>query len=181
MLKPQDIVVLLKLLAHPDHLDWPQHQLATQLCLSASAINASLARLNESGLLNLGITDKRYQPVIAACEELLIYSVKYFFPGTLGEYTRGIVTSYAAPTFKKRIVIGNTPVPIWPHAEGNQLGVALEPLYPSVPKSIMKHPDQLFYDLLVLVDAIRSGRARERSLAIKLLREKLGNETHLAN
>lgn len=54
MLKPQDIVVLLKLLAHPDHLDLPQHQLAAQLCLSSSAINASLARLNESGLLNLG-------------------------------------------------------------------------------------------------------------------------------
>ena len=115
-------------------------------------------------------------PSRAACEECLISGVKYFFPAKLGGLTRGIVTSYAAPVFKKQIVIGDTPVPIWPYAEGDQLGLALEPLYSSVPKSVMQYPDQLFYDLLALVDAIRSGRARERNMAIKLLREKLHGE-----
>ena len=31
----------------------------------------------------------------------------------------------------------------------------------------------LFYEMLVLVDAIRSGRVRERDMAIKLLRERI--------
>jgi len=51
--------------------------------------------------------------------------------------------------------------------------MALEPLYRSVPQSITKHPDPLFYDMLVLIDAIRIGRARERNIAIKLLKEKI--------
>ncbi|MDF1929972.1 hypothetical protein PGH45_07720 [Legionella pneumophila] len=47
----------------------------------------------------------------------------------------------------------------------------MEPLYLSVPEALAKHPDQTFYELLVLIDAIRSGRARERKIAIELLRE----------
>ncbi|HAT9352045.1 TPA: hypothetical protein ACQDGJ_003205, partial [Legionella pneumophila] len=57
--------------------------------------------------------------------------------------------------------------------EGDHRGLALEPLYRSVPQSITKHPDQIFYELLVFIDAIRTGRARERALAIKLLRERI--------
>ena len=91
----------------------------------------------------------------------------------MGGYTRGIVTSYAAPIFKKHIALGQDPVPVWPYAEGNQQGLALEPLYPSVPQSITEYPDAVFYDLLTLIDAIRQGRSRERSIAIKLLKEKL--------
>jgi hypothetical protein len=115
-------------------------------------------------------------PIKAACEECLISGVKYFFPVELGSYTRGIATSYAAPIFEKHILLGNDPIPVWPYAEGNQRGVALEPLYRSVPNSITQHPDQLFYELLVLVDAIRSGRVRERNIAIKLLKERINYE-----
>jgi hypothetical protein len=174
MLKPQDIVILLKLLASPDHLDWSQHQLAFHLCLSASAINASLARLNKSGLLRLGIANHRYQPVKSACEEFLISGVKYFFPANLGDYTRGLATSYGAPIFKDKIILGEDPIPVWPSAEGDKRGIALEPLYHCVPTSLIQHPDQNFYDLLALVDAIRHGRARERKIAITLLKNKLG-------
>jgi len=96
---------------------------------------------------------------------------KYFFPVQLGTYTRGIATSYAAPIFEKDLLIGDDPIPVWPHGEGDRRGVALEPLYRSVPNSVVQYPDPLFYKLLVLIDAIRSGRARERNIAIKLLRE----------
>lgn len=115
-------------------------------------------------------------PIKAACEECLISGVKYFFPGELGAYTHGIATSYAAPVLKKLIRIGRDPIPVWPYAEGAQQGVALEPLYRSVPHSVIKYPDLLFYDLLTLVDAIRSGRARERNIAAKLLKEKCNDK-----
>ena len=51
-------------------------------------------------------------------------------------------------------------------------------LYSSVPESVTKHPDPLFYDLLTLIDAIRSGRVRERNIAIKLLREKIHHKSY---
>ena len=108
-----------------------------------------------------------------AVEECLVSGVKYFFPAEIGTYTRGIATSYAASVFEKYIRVGGNPIPVWPDAEGDQRGVALEPLYRSVPRSIIQYPDQDFYEMLVFVDAIRSGRVRERDIAIKLLREKL--------
>lgn len=73
-------------------------------------------------------------------------------------------------------LIGSDPIPVWPYGEGDKRGLAVEPLYRSVPQSITQFPDQLFYELLVLVDAIRFGRARERNIAIKLLKEKIKND-----
>ena len=176
MLKSQDIVILLKLLAHADHLNWSQHQLATHLCLSSSAINASLSRLAKSGLLLLEGNRQRYELVLPACEELLISGVKYFFPAEWGEHTAGLPTSYAAPVFKAKITVGHDPIPVWSCAEGKQRGLALEPLYHCVPSALLHYPDQAFYDLLALVDAIRAGRARERTMAVQLLKERLQHD-----
>jgi len=149
--------------------------------MSASEVNAGIKRLVLSGLLSPVITDDpknkvTLMPSKSACEECLISGVKYFFPVQLGAYTRGIATSYAAPILEKHLILGDDPIPVWPYGEGDRRGLALEPLYSSVPKSVAQFPDQLFYELLVLVDVIRSGRARERNIAIKLLKEKLHGE-----
>jgi hypothetical protein len=42
-------------------------------------------------------------------------------------------------------------------------GPAIQPLYPSVPGAARRLPE--LYDLLALVDALRTGRARERAMA----------------
>jgi len=187
MLKPQDIVILLKLLSM---LTLPksqregllsQNKLANYLCISVSEVNAGMKRLVLAGLLSPVMTDDPKNKIILipnkfACEECLISGVKYFFPVQLGAYTRGIATSYAAPLLEKHLILGDDPIPVWPYGEGDRRGLALEPLYSSVPKSLAQFPDQFFYDLLVLVDVIRSGRARERNIAIKLLKEKLHGE-----
>ncbi|NCT57129.1 MAG: hypothetical protein GW760_05385 [Legionella sp.] len=187
MLKPQDIVILLKILSTmmlikdtPDEMT--QSKLATHLCMSASEVHAGIKRLVLSGLLGTVIKETTtphkivFMPIKSACEECLISAVKYFFPVQIGTYTRGIATSYAAPLFKKHIFLGDDPVPVWPYAEGDQRGLALEPLYRSVPQSITQYPDPSFYELLVLIDAIRSGRVRERNIATKLLKERISNE-----
>ena len=181
MLKPQDIVILLKLLSKINSLPdepWSLSQLATYLCMSTSEIHAGVKRLVLSGLLGLGYREDKpiYLPIISACEECLISGIKYFFPAELGAYTRGIATSYAAPIFAKHILLGDDPIPVWPYAEGDQRGLALKPLYSSVPYSLTQYPDQLFYELLTLIDAIRSGRVRERNVAIKLLKERINYE-----
>ena len=186
MLKAQDIVILLKILSmmtlsksHPDQL-LSQNKLAICLCISISEVNAGIKRLVCSGLLGLISKEDSHKkillPIKAACEECLISGVKYFFPAQLGSEMRGIATSYAAPVFAGQLVMGNDPIPVWPHPEGDRRGYALEPLYRSVPHSLIQYPDPLFYELLALVDAIRAGRARERILAIKLLKEKINHE-----
>ena len=180
MLKPQDIVILLKILASltqsKDQVgELTQKKLATHLCMSISEVHAGIKRLILARLLApVSMHQQRILlPVTVACEECLLSAVKYFIPVQLGAYTRGIATSYAAPVLTKHIVIGNDPIPVWPDAEGDRRGLALEPLYRSVPRSVRQFPDPIFYELLVLIDAIRSGRARERNLAAKFLKEQM--------
>lgn len=171
MLKPQDCIILVKLLANPG-VDWSQRQLAKALCISLAEINAGIKRLGEAGLLRKDKKEKLF-PNINAAEEFLVSGIKFFFPGKLGEYTRGIPTGVAAPIFHGVIAMGNDPIPVWPDAFGDEKGVALEPLHPSVPKSLRENPDPVFYDILVLIDAIRTGRPRERNLATIYLKEKI--------
>jgi hypothetical protein len=149
--------------------------------MSVSEVNAGTKRLVESGLLGpVYPEDSKTKvillPIKAACEECLISAVKYFFPAELGAYTMGLPTSYAAPVFEKQSMLGDDPVPVWPHGGGTHRGLALQPLYSSVPESLIQFPDTLFYGLLALVDAIRSGRARERNIAVELLRSKINED-----
>lgn len=172
MLKPQDCIVLIKLLANPGK-EWSQRELAKTLCISLAETNAGIKRLGDAGLLR---KDKgKLFPNTYAAEEFLVSGIKFFFPAKLGEYTRGIPTAVAAPIFQDKIALGNDPIPVWPDAVGEKKGVALPPIYPSIPRALREHPDQAFYELLVLIDAIRAGRARERNLATALLKEKLKN------
>jgi hypothetical protein len=164
VIKPQDIVVLVKLISL-GRKNWSQNSIANEICLSPSQINDAFKRLVSSGLLTPYQSPNKPEPIIQACEEFFIHAIKYVFPVKLGEVVRGIPTSYAAPSLNNQIVIGKDPIPVWPYGEGKERGVALRPLYPSVPESVSKHPDPVFYDLLTLLDAIRSGRARERNLA----------------
>lgn len=173
MIKPQDIVVLAKLMAFPADSSWSQNSLAVELCLSPSQINSAFKRLVAVGLVTPYHPPNKPQPITQACEEFFVHGLKYVFPAKLGELSRGIPTSYAAPSLNEEIVAGSDPIPVWPYGEGSERGVALKPLYSSVPMSVAKHPDPLFYDLLTLIDAIRSGRVRERQIAARKLSEIL--------
>ena len=63
-------------------------------------------------------------------------------------------------------------VPVWPDARGDTKGQAVEPLFNSVIYAIGR--DDELYALLALVDAIRIGQSRERNLAIKMMKQRLG-------
>jgi hypothetical protein len=70
-------------------------------------------------------------------------------------------------------MFAQTPDPplVWPHPEGDVRGESLEPLYPSAVDAARR--DSKLYECLALVDALRVGRAREKSLAIDLLARRL--------
>ena len=88
-LKPQDVVVLIKLLEY-DNSRPPYAQIAKELFLSASEVHASVQRAKRAHLL--GGTDLNETPNKPALEEFLIHGLKYAFPPERGELTRGVPT-----------------------------------------------------------------------------------------
>ena len=167
-LKPQDVVVALKLSGYPNARP-PISIMAGDLGLSPSEVHGAIQRLRSSRLLHgAALKDK---PNIAALEEFLVHGLKYAFPAEHGEVTRGIPTSYAAEPLKSEIAASSDLPPVWPWHEGDTRGIGLEPLYKSVPHAALRDP--ALYQLLALVDAIRDGRARERNLAERDLVQRL--------
>ena len=80
-----------------------------------------------------------------------------------------------ATAFGANIAPGSEPIPVWPYEEGQQRGIAFAPLYKTAPIAALR--DQSFYEYLVLVDALRDGRIRERKLAETELHRRL-SEVH---
>jgi hypothetical protein len=70
--------------------------------------------------------------------------------------------------------VSEDPPPVWPWPEGRARGVSFEPLYRSAPKAAER--DAGLYRLLVLVDLLRGGSAREREWAAGELGRALGPE-----
>lgn len=167
-LKPQDVVVALKLCGYPDSRP-AMSVIANDLSLSPSEVHGAIRRLRASRLLHG--PNLKDRPNISALEEFLIHGLKYAFPAEHGEVTRGIPTSYAAEPLKSQVSMSNDLPPVWPWHEGNTRGVGLEPLYKSVPQAALR--DANLYQFLAMVDAIRDGRARERKIAERELVHRL--------
>lgn len=165
-MKPQDILVLLKLIHLSD--GWTYRSLATELFMSVGEVHNALNRAEHAQLFDA----EHRRPRIQALEEFLIHGIKYVFPAERGSITRGIPTGYAAAPLNKEIVASdNDQPPIWMDPEGKVRGYKLSPLYESAPKAAKI--DRRLYELLALVDAIRDGRARERKLAESYLHNLL--------
>jgi DNA-binding Lrp family transcriptional regulator len=167
-LKPQDVVVALKLCTYPDARP-PISIIANDLSLSPSEVHGAIGRLRKARLLHG--PNLKDRPNISALEEFLVHGLKYAFPAEHGEVTRGIPTSYAAEPLKSEVSMSNDLPPVWPWHEGNTRGVGFEPLYKSVPQAALR--DSKLYQLLALVDALRDGRARERKTAERDLVHRL--------
>lgn len=170
ILKPQDIVILLKLVTVKTK-EWSFASLATDLFMSPSEVHAGIKRATAARLFD----ESRKMPVLKSLEEFLVHGVKYAYPPQHGAMTRGIPTGYAAYPLNEMLAISVKDVPpVWPHPEGEVRGHEFSPLYKSAPNAALK--DKELYALLSLIDAIRDGRARERELAIKELLKHLGDQ-----
>jgi len=186
-LRPQDIVVALKLLVSNGN-PWSYSKLGEELAMSASHVFASVNRAQTSRLLDFAEILPRARPVRVArpsrdrqpalprpnrsnLKEFLIHGIKYVFPVERGGPTRGIPTAEAAPPLRQHFPQDFPLPPVWPYAEGSVHGNAFSPLYKNVPQAALL--DQKLYELLTLVDAIRDGRAREREIAIRELSARI--------
>ena len=137
--------------------------------MSPSEVHAAIGRSLNAGLALR--VDNVIVPNISSLLEFLIHGLKFVFVPDRGGLTRGVPTRYAAAPLNRVLVQSDEPPPVWPDPEGQVRGEAFSPLYKSVPKAIRK--DQKLYELLVLVDAIRGGRAREQKIAVKEIEKRL--------
>jgi hypothetical protein len=178
-LRPQDVVLALKLLVH-DSKPWSYSKLGEELGMSASHAFQSVLRAEAAQLLNpskLSSSPTRRsrgmipQPNRHNLKEFLVHGVRYAFPVERGGPTRGIPTAEGAPPLNQHFHAPPLVSPVWPYAEGSARGAGFSPLSKNVPQAALRDPK--LYELLALVDAIREGRAREREIAIRELTARI--------
>lgn len=134
--------------------------------MSASETHAALKRAAACGLVDGTARSAKRSALL----EFVVHGLRYVFPPSWSGVSRGIPTSYAAPPLSASIVQEELP-PVWPHPDGAVRGQGLRPIYKSVPEASLK--DAELYEWMALLDAIRSGRARERELAVGVIRQRL--------
>jgi hypothetical protein len=182
-LHPQDIVVILKLVASRDLTKrWTYAELSKELVMSASQVFRSVERAEAAHLLvappvhfppgsGEALPRVWMWPNNSNLMEFLIHGVKYAFPVERGGPTRGIQTAEAAPPLIQHFPEVFPLPPVWPYSGGLVRGIAFSPLSKNVPQAALNDPK--LYELLALVDAIREGRAREREIAIRELTTRI--------
>ena len=109
ILKPQDVVVLLKLVAIGPE-PWNFQRLAVELSISQSEVHAGVRRAVAARLMSDASTATG-KPVRGALLEFLLHGVKYAYPPEHGALTRGVPTGYAAPPLNKVIANSSDPPP----------------------------------------------------------------------
>lgn len=163
-LKAHDIVLLLKM-THAQ--DKRQVTLAQELDLSQSEVSAALYRGMIAGLID----EKKKLVYKTNLLELIIHGLKYFYPVQPGRVQRGLPTGHAASPLKDEIISDITYV--WPDHKGSVKGESIEPLYPGAVHASKN--DDLLYQKLALIDAIRLRNPRESQLAINHLRNLIAH------
>lgn len=160
-MRPQDIVILLKLISIKEK-GLTYKQIASELGISASEVSEALERCRVARLV-----DERKKKVnTLALEEFLVYGLKYTFPAIPMSPTRGIATGISASPIKEKIS-ASSEVYVWPDPKGDKRGYAITPLYRTVPQAVQT--DSKLYALLVISDTLRLGRPREVEIAKKEL------------
>ncbi len=155
-IRPQDIVILVKILSYGQQ-PWLAKDLAKSLFLSGSEVSESLNRSAYSGLI-----DKNKKKVLKLnLLEFIIYGLRYTFPQQPGSIVRGMLTAHSHPTLQNKFIADTKFV--WPDPESNAVGLSIEPFYAKQVNAAKE--DQSLYYNLCLIDMIRVGRTREVNYA----------------
>lgn len=134
--------------------------------ISKSQISLSLKRSEAIGLLKEDRKTHLPKVNMTGLGEFIFYGLKYVFPATPSEITRGIATGFSAPVLNKKIFSSGELLWVWPYAKGKTMGQMIKPIYKTVPFAVKQ--DEILYALLALVDAIRVGQSREKNLAFDI-------------
>lgn len=164
-MRPQDIPILLKIISIAEQ-PWHNKDLAAELFISPSEISESLYRSSVSGLIDTGNKKKVFRQSLM---EFLQHGFHYVFPVELGSLTKGLYTGHSHPFMKAQFPGEENYV--WPDPRGEGLGIRIAPLYKNQLKAAQLDPT--LYLMLALIDVIRTGKVREKKVAIAKLREMI--------
>ena len=157
-MKPQDVVVLIKLLIWPNS-NWTIGDISQSIKLSKSETHAAIKRCILSGLIN----QLNQRPNRSALEEFLIHGLKYVFPAEIGTQTRGLPTARSVKPMSDLIMSDDQNIYVWPYNKGTTSGLSIATLYRTVPGAALI--DNFLYEYLSLLDSIRIGKTREKKIA----------------
>lgn len=166
-LKPQDILVLLRLLFWRKDHSWKFKDLAKDLDLSLSEVHQAIRRAQACDLYDF--LTRRPKRILLA--EFICHGLRYVFPAKPGNLSHGIPTAHSAPPLAEKIVSSPDDQLVWPSSLDNMAGAAVRPLYKTVPQVAKNFPE--IYELLALIDALRVGKARERELAKEEIQQRI--------
>jgi hypothetical protein len=166
-MRPQDIVVLLKILTLNDKA-WQFKDLSISLGISQAEITESLNRSDIAKLFNKSSRKLNRSNLY----EFINYGLPYAFPQIPGTLVNGMPTAHSHPYFSKHF--SSDYKFVWPHVNGKDRGLALEPFYKNQCFAAESDPD--LYLMLACIDIIRVGKVREKEMAKEILKNKMFDE-----
>lgn len=169
MLQPSDIYVLCGLVA-ADDASWTYRELAKQLGVPHAMVQRALQRTEEAELYSSDSRSVHRWNL----EEFLLHGLRFLAPAKLGRVVPGIPAAWAASPVSRRIRESGDLPPVWPAANGRVRGQALPPLHDAAVTAIDDFPR--LAELLAIVDSLRAGDVRVRSVAAKMLTELLSGQ-----
>lgn len=184
ILKPQDTLLALKywsvkgqslkdlkvnprqlresIMAGPKQLDKKPsvRQLGESIKISPSEVSKGTKRLVAAKLLV-----ERHGEYIAeksALIDWLCYGVRHAYPAEFIGFGRGMPTAWNCPWVRTDIMPPEPPM-VWAASGGAAEGSMIKPIHESIPFATSN--DELLYEALSLVEAIRLGKPRELAIA----------------
>ena len=166
MVKAPDIFVLSGVLANADA--WTYRSLAADLGVPHPVVQRALSRSQAAGLY----VSERRAVHVPHFEEFAVHALRFVVPGELGAIVPGVPAAWAAEPVSSSIrSAGDDLPPVWPYARGRVRGQALEPLHPAAPEAVRGWPE--LGELLSILDSLRTGDVRVRTVAQELLQGAL--------
>lgn len=138
-LKPQDLLVRLKVAAHPPQR-WAHAALGEALGPSASAVHASVKRAAASGLV-VAPGRGAWSPVRPRLLEFVLHGVRHVCSATAGPVRRGVPTAFGAEPPASRPTVAPGEAPVWTHPAGKAKGPTRSPLHRTAPQAALTDPN----------------------------------------
>jgi hypothetical protein len=172
VVKDADIYVLAGLLGQGQgqgqEQEWTYRSLAEDLQVPHSVVQRALER---AGSADLYLAERR-EVHLPHFEEFAHHGLRFVFPARLGPLVPGALAAWAIEPMAGAIrSSAEEPPPVWPHVGGQVRGQEVQPLHPAAPGAVEGWPELGRW--LSLLDCLRAGDARVRSVAGDLLSSKL--------
>src|SRR5687767_6613840 len=102
-LKPQDVLVALKLAGRRRSIPWKFAELASELSMSVSGVHSGVGRLVVCRLYNPSLQSvDRF-----ALRNFLLHGLAHVFPAAPAEAARGMPTAISAPPLVGKFLVGD--------------------------------------------------------------------------